>query len=88
MFKALLSRLKKRKKREKEDIKISEEVIRALNAPLGIVDFAETHKFDLVVISTYVHSRLERFFLGSTTEKVVSYTHLPVFAIPPLRHAD
>ena len=26
---------------------------------------------------------IERFFLGSTTEKVISYTHVPIFAIPP-----
>lgn len=83
MFDAVMERLKKRKKREKEDIKVEEEVTRAINAAIGIVDFAETHKFDLIVMSTYVQSKLERFFLGSTAEKVISYTHIPVFAIPP-----
>jgi nucleotide-binding universal stress UspA family protein len=83
MFNAILKRLKQRKKREKEDIKVSEDVYRAVNAAIGIVDYAETHKFDMIVISTYVHSKLERFFLGSTTEKVISYSHIPVFAIPP-----
>ena len=62
---------------------IREEVYRAINAPIGIVDFAETHNYDLIVISTCVQSKLERFFLGSTTEKVISYTHIPIFAIPP-----
>ena len=84
MFDALLRKLRQRKKKEKEDIKVDEEVYRALNAALGIVDFAETHHFDLIVMSTYVRSKLERFFLGSTTEKVISYTHIPVFAIPPV----
>jgi len=88
MFDALLRRLRKRKKREKEDIKVEEEVYRAINAALGIVDFAETHKLDLIVMSTYVHSKWERFFLGSTTEKVISYTHIPIFAIPPVKHKD
>lgn len=83
MFKAVLKRLKQRKKREKEDIKVKEEVYRAINASIGIVDYAETHKFDLIVISTCVQSKLERFFLGSTTEKVISYSHVPIFAIPP-----
>jgi len=83
MFDALLRRLRKRKKREKEDIKVEEEVSRAINAAVGIVDFAETHLFDLIVMSTYVQSKWERFFLGSTTEKVISYTHIPIFAIPP-----
>jgi nucleotide-binding universal stress UspA family protein len=83
LFNSLLKRLKKRKKREKAEIKVSEEVYRAINASVGIVDYAETHHFDLIVISTCVQTKLERFFLGSTTEKVISYTHIPVFAIPP-----
>jgi nucleotide-binding universal stress UspA family protein len=83
MFDTVLKRLKKRKKREREDIKVDEEVFRAINASIGIVDFAETHRFDLIVISTCAQSKLERFFLGSTTEKVISHSHVPIFAIPP-----
>lgn len=81
MFRSLLVRLKKRKKKEHEDIKVSEDIIRAINAPTGIVDYAQTNNFDLIVISSLV-KKLERFFLGSTTEKVISYTDIPVFAIP------
>lgn len=87
LFTSLLKKLKKRKKREKTEIKVEEEVYRAINSSLGIVDYAETHKFDLIVISTCVQSKLERFFLGSTTEKVISYTHVPIFAIPPAQCA-
>jgi nucleotide-binding universal stress UspA family protein len=83
MFDAVLKRLKQREKREKEDIPVSEDVTRAINAAVGIVDYAEAHKVDMIVISTCVHSKLERFFLGSTTEKVISYSRIPVFAIPP-----
>jgi nucleotide-binding universal stress UspA family protein len=83
LFDSLLKRLKKRKKRERAQTKVTEEVFRAINASIGIVDYAETHNFDLIVISTSVQSKLERFFLGSTTEKVISYTHIPIFAIPP-----
>jgi nucleotide-binding universal stress UspA family protein len=83
MFESVMKRLKKRKKREKEDIKVSEDVYRAINAALGIVDYAETHKIDLIVMSTCVQSKWERFFLGSTTEKVISYSSVPVYAIPP-----
>lgn len=83
MFETVLRRLKKRKKREKEDFKVSEDVYRAINASLGIVDYAETHGFDLIVISTCVQSKLERFFLGSTTEKVISHSYIPVLVIPP-----
>lgn len=83
MFDAVEKRLKQREKREKEDIPVSEDVYRAINAAVGIVDYADTHKFDMIVISTCVQSKIERFFLGSTTEKVISYTYIPVFAIPP-----
>ena len=83
MFETVLQKLKKRRTKEREDIKVSEDVYRAVNAAVGIVDYAETHKYDMIVISTCVQSKLERFFLGSTTEKVISYSHIPVFAIPP-----
>jgi nucleotide-binding universal stress UspA family protein len=83
MFDVVEKRFKQREKQEKEDIPVSEDVYRAINAAVGIVDYADTHKFDMVVISTCVQSKIERFFLGSTTEKVISYTHIPVFAIPP-----
>ena len=83
MFDVVEKRFKQREKQEKEDIPVSEDVYRAINAAVGIVDYADTHKFDMIVISTCVQSKIERFFLGSTTEKVISYTHIPVFAIPP-----
>ncbi len=83
MLNSVLKRLKRRKTSEKEDIRVTEDVYRAINASLGVVDYADTQKFDMIVISTCVHSKLERFFLGSTTEKVISYSSIPIFAIPP-----
>lgn len=83
LMESLLGRLKRRKTREKADLKVTEDVYRAVNASVGIAEYAETHNFDLIVISTCVQSKLERFFLGSTTEKVISYTQIPIFAIPP-----
>ncbi len=85
MLQSLLKKLRRRKKGEKAGIKIGEEVIRAVNASAGIVDYAETNNYDLIVTSTCAQRKLERFFLGSTTEKVISYTHIPVFAIPPAK---
>ena len=83
LMESLLGRLKRRKTREKADLRVTEDVYRAVNASVGIAEYAETHNFDLIVISTCVQSKLERFFLGSTTEKVISYTQIPIFAIPP-----
>lgn len=79
---AVLKRLQRRKTREKEDIQVTEEVTRAVNAATGIVDYAQTNAFDLIVISTCGPGGLERFFLGSTTERVISYSPIPVLAIP------
>jgi nucleotide-binding universal stress UspA family protein len=83
MLESVLKKLRQRKRREKEDIKITEEVTRAIDAPVGIVDYADTNKVDMIVISTCAQSKIERFFLGSTTEKVISYSRIPIFAIPP-----
>ncbi|MBE0713013.1 MAG: universal stress protein, partial [Candidatus Aminicenantes bacterium] len=81
MFASVLKKLQSRKKREHEDVEISEDVTKAVHSYEGIIDYAETHKFDLIVMSTTVR-KLARFFLGSTTEKVVAHSRVPVFAIP------
>jgi len=82
MMDAVTQKLAARTKRKMEDIQVTEDVTRALNAALGIVDYAEMNKCDLIVISTCGPGAVERFFLGSTTEKVISYSSVPVFALP------
>jgi len=82
LFKALLARFQQREEKEKEDIIIKKEITRAMEAWSGIVEYAETHHFDLIVMSSIVR-KLGRFFLGSTTEKVISLSDVPIFAIPP-----
>lgn len=88
MMDALRDRLSQRRDREKETFKVKEDVYPAVNASVGIVDYLETHRYDLIVISTCGQSRLERFFLGSTTEKVIAYSRMPVFAIPPAKCSE
>ncbi|MBU4254817.1 MAG: universal stress protein [Acidobacteria bacterium] len=85
MMDAVLDKLKARRKKEHEDIVLKEDVTRAINASLGIADYAQSNKYDLIVISTCVQSKIERFFLGSTTEKVIAHSQVPIFAIPPER---
>ncbi len=80
MMDEALQTLKSRKKK-KGQFEIKEVVVRDLNAAAGIVTYAARHKLDLIVMSTCV-SPLERFFLGSTTEKVISYSTVPVLALP------
>jgi nucleotide-binding universal stress UspA family protein len=50
----------------------------------GILDYTGTKHFDLIVMSTTVR-RLTRFFLGSTTEKVIAHSRVPVYAIPRVK---
>lgn len=80
MMDETLKKLQSRKKK-KADFEVKEVVVRDLNAAAGIVTYAARHKLDLIIMSTCV-SPLERFFLGSTTEKVVSYSTVPVLALP------
>ena len=46
-----------------------------------INQFAEEHKIDLIVMGTTGASGLKEYWIGSNTEKVVRYSHVPVLAI-------
>jgi nucleotide-binding universal stress UspA family protein len=48
-----------------------------------IVDYAGTNGVDLVVMSTHGRRGLERFLLGSTSERVVRRADVPVLTIRP-----
>jgi len=82
MFKSALSRFQKRAHQAKKGITVSKDVTRAATAAAGIDQYSREHKFDLIVMATCARG-LGRFFLGSTTEKVISHSDLPVFALPP-----
>jgi nucleotide-binding universal stress UspA family protein len=84
LFKAVLEKLKARKAKEHADIVIAEDVYRAVQAADGIVEYAAEQRYDMIVMSTHVR-KVARFFLGSTTEKVIARSPVPVFAIPPKR---
>ena len=48
-----------------------------------IIEYADTHEIDLVVMPTHGRRGLERFLLGSTTERVVRRADVPVLTIQP-----
>jgi nucleotide-binding universal stress UspA family protein len=50
-------------------------------AARDIVDFASEHAADLVVMATHGRTGLERFLIGSVTEKVVRSAPCPVFTV-------
>jgi len=46
-----------------------------------ILDFAENHKVDMIVIGSTGKSGTERFMLGSVSEKVVRHAKVPVLVV-------
>lgn len=51
------------------------------HAAHDIVDFAEEHAVDLIVMATHGRTGLERFLIGSVAEKVVRRAPCPVFTL-------
>ncbi len=80
MFEAVMDKFNKKK--ERGGVEVTKEVTKAIHAAQGIVEYARLRSQDLIVMATCA-SPLGRLFLGSTTEKVISSTDLPVFVIPP-----
>ena len=48
-----------------------------------IIEYAASEGADLIVISTRGQGGIQRFLLGSTTDRVLRSAHLPVLAVPP-----
>lgn len=48
-----------------------------------IVSYCETHEVDLVVMPTHGRGDLDRFLLGSVTERVVNSSPVPVLTVTP-----
>jgi nucleotide-binding universal stress UspA family protein len=82
MFDTVLDRFQKREHKGRKGVAVSKDVTRAVTAAAGIDEYSRERGFDLIVMATCARG-LGRFFLGSTTEKVMSHTSLPVFALPP-----
>jgi nucleotide-binding universal stress UspA family protein len=82
MFETVLDRFQKRAHKGRKGVTVSKDVTRAVTAAAGIDEYSREHGFDLIVMATCARG-LGRFFLGSTTEKVISHTGLPIFALPP-----
>lgn len=81
MFSSVLKKLQARKKREHKAIEMREDVVKAVHGYEGIIEYADSKGFGLIVMSTTVR-KLSRLFLGSTTEKVIAHSDVPVYAIP------
>ena len=65
-------------KANEKNIQIKTEIISAMNISGGILDYAEEHNFDLIVIGTKGRSGFKRLLLGSVASHVITYAHCPV----------
>lgn len=52
-------------------------------AARDIIDFAEEHGTDLIAMTTHGRTGLERFLIGSVTEKIIRSASCPVFTVKP-----
>ena len=48
----------------------------------AILDYVDDADIDLIVMGTHGRSGLDRYLLGSVTEKVLRLTEVPVLAVP------
>ena len=49
----------------------------------NITHFVAENGIDLIVMSTHGRGELQRFLVGSVTDRVIRSSHVPVLAIPP-----
>ncbi|WP_224336663.1 universal stress protein [Haloprofundus halobius] len=55
--------------------------VEAGSPPDTIVDYADEHDIDLVVMATHGRRGLDRYLLGSVTERVVRNSEVPVLTV-------
>lgn len=67
---------------EREGVTVRKTLTRNNRPEDAILDYAEKQEIDLIVMGTHGRSGFKRLFLGSTTERVMRRTDLPVLAVP------
>ncbi len=62
---------------------VQQEIIRTAKSPAqAIIDYASEKKIDLIVMSSTGRSKLSKFLLGSTAERVLRAAPCPVLLVP------
>lgn len=64
-------------------LQIEQHVERGVSAAPAILDYAEQHDVDLIVMGTRGRQGGERFLIGSTAERVVRFARCPVLTVGP-----
>jgi nucleotide-binding universal stress UspA family protein len=67
---------------ETEGIK-AETAVREGAAAENITQYAQENGIDLIIMGTRGQGGIQRFLLGSTTDRVLRTGHLPVLVVPP-----
>lgn len=62
---------------------IKTRVIQAINPAVAIAEYASSNDIDLIVINTHGRKGIEKFILGSVTEKVIQESSCAVLAMKP-----
>jgi nucleotide-binding universal stress UspA family protein len=71
-----------RKKAEEKKIPFRSEIIEGLvSAEATIVDYAESHQIDLIVVGTRGRTGFSKVLLGSVASRVVEYAHCSVIVV-------
>ena len=71
-----------RKKAEERNIPFRSEIIEGLvSAEATIVDYAESHEIDLIVVGTKGRTGFSKVLLGSVASRVVEYAHCSVIVV-------
>ncbi len=78
---SIINEIEKEKGSEGKDIKITAKTIEG-NAADVILKVSENEDIDLIVIASSGKHMLDRFLLGSVTEKAVRHTKVPILVIP------
>lgn len=68
------------------DLPGSHNVIIGEDAAHALVDYAQGDTIRMVVMATHGRSGIERWRMGSVTERVVRHSHVPVLVIPTRKH--
>jgi universal stress protein A len=72
--------------RKLDDVVRSSLVVRTGSPGHEIIEAARELKADLIILSTHGRTGLERFFMGSTAEKVVRHAGCPVLIVRENEH--
>lgn len=71
-----------------EEERIQKETVTHPSAAGGILEYADAHDIDLIVMGTHGRRGVERLLMGSVAEEVVRLAECPVFTVCATRHAE